>query len=176
MKTPDTAFTAMPNLLARVHRFNAIGQVTPPGHFNADRVGFYTGMQLEEMAEKIMAIAQGHVVKEDRLEMAFFADALDSMGKAFKAGKHYGAVLRADREEMLDGDIDILVVSAGALIYQTPKFAAAVECVLAKNDEKIPNGKATHDSNGKLLKPAGWTPPDLSPFVDVPDNGNDSIF
>ncbi len=168
--------TSIPNLIARVHRFNAIGQIVPPGNFNADRVGFYTGMQLEEMAEKLKAIADGHVVSRDREALMFASMAMDLLGKEFKAGRHYGAVLRADREELLDGDIDVLVVSAGSLIYQTPNFAGAVECVLGKNDEKIPNGKATHDVNGKLLKPAGWTPPDLSPFICQPDGGNDTVF
>lgn len=168
--------SSIPNLIAQVHRFNAIGQIVPPGNFNADRVGFYTGMQLEEMAEKLSAIAAGHVAQSDRDSLQMFANIMDAVGKEFKGGKHYGAVLRADREELLDGDIDMLVVSAGALVYQTPQFSQAVECVLAKNDEKIPNGKATHDANGKLLKPAGWTPPDLSPFICQPDGGNDTVF
>lgn len=155
-----------PDLIGRVHRFNAIGQTVPPGHFDADRVGFYTGMQLEEMAEKIRCIAMGHVVGKDREQMQIFASIADVWAKEFKAGLHYGAVLRADREELLDADIDLLVVSTGSLVYSTPKFAGAVEAVLDANDAKFPDGVATHDANGKIQKPPGWKAPDLAPFVD----------
>lgn len=164
-----------PNLIERVYEFNKLAMATPPGHFNADRVGFYTGMQLEEMAETIKCIALGHVVVSDRDAMIQFAWVMDAWGKEFKAGKHYGAVLRADREELLDGAIDTLVVSAGSLIYQTPQYKPAVENVLGCNDAKIVDGVAVRDANGKLVKPAGWVKPDLSPYVDLPDTSGDDL-
>lgn len=155
-----------PSIIARVHRFNTIAQTVPPGRFNADRVGFYTGMQLEELAEKIRCIAMGHVVESDRVALEAVALSIDELGRDFKQGRHYGAVLRADREELLDADIDQLVVSIGSLIYSTPKFAGAVEAVLDANDAKFPDGVATRDANGKIQKPPGWKAPDLSPYVD----------
>lgn len=159
----------IPNLVERVHKFNAEGQTVSPGHFNAERVAFYTGMQLEELAEKIAAIADGHVVAQDREHMQMLANIMENWGKEFKSGKHYGAVLRADREKLLDGDIDQLVVSVGSMIYSTPKFAGAVAAVLDANDAKRwPDGTFHHDANGKITKPPGWFPPDLLPFVDQP--------
>lgn len=160
----------IPNLVERVYSFNARGQIIPPGHFNADRVGFYTGCQLEELAEKIKAIAQGHVVTTEQIRMLKLSEVLESFGKEFKAGKHYGAVLRADREELLDGDVDQLVVSVGSMIYSTPHFAGAVAAVLDANDakENWPDGKFHHDENGKVMKPPGWIAPNLAPFVDQP--------
>lgn len=160
-----------PNLLARVHRFNTLGQVVPPAHFNADRVGFYTGMMLEELAEKIKCIAQGHVVGTDRAEMLKFAAIMDFWGNDFKSGRHYGAVLRADREELLDADIDQLVVATGSLIYSTPKWAGAVAEVLDANDAKMPGGVVTRDANEKIQKPPGWKKPNLAPFVDHSGEG-----
>lgn len=158
---------AIPNLIERVFKFNRDGQITPPGHFNADRVGFYTGMQCEELAEKLKALAAGEVVHSNRNALAKFAADLDELGRQFKAGMHYGAVLRADREELIDGDIDLLVVSAGSLVYSTPQFAPAVEAVLKANDDKrFPDGTYHHDANGKIVKPEGWQRPDISPFVD----------
>ena len=161
-------FTITPNLIERVHLFNTVGQIVPPHHFNADRVGFYTGMQLEELAEKLKAVAMGHVVGNDRGYLMTLVNMMDIVGKEFKAGRHFGAVIRADREEMLDGDIDQLVVSAGSLVYSTPQFAGAVTAVLDANDAKRwPDGKFHHDENGKMVKPRGWQAPDLSPFVDL---------
>ena len=164
-----------PNLIERVYEFNKLAMATPPGHFNADRVGFYTGMQLEEMAETIKCIAMGHVVNSEREQMLQFSVLMDIWGKEFKAGKHYGAVLRADREELLDGAIDGLVVAAGSLVYQTPQYKGAVEHVLGCNDAKIVDGVVIRDANGKLVKPAGWVKPDLSPYVDMPDTSSDNL-
>lgn len=156
-----------PNVLFRVAEFNRIGQIAPPAnHFNADRVGFYTGMQLEELAEKIKAISEGCVTPNDRNAMARFSELMQQWGRSFKAGNQHGAVLRANREDMLDADIDIIVVSIGAGIYATPQFPAAVGAVLDANDAKCPNGIATHDANGKIVKPTDWQKPNLQPFVD----------
>lgn len=158
-----------PNLLQRVFEFNRIGQITPPSlHFNADRVGFYTGMQCEELAEKIRAIAKGCLTQGERNSMLLFAETLHQWGLSFKGGSQHGPVLRADREELLDGDIDMLVVSIGSLIYSTPHFKEAVAEVLDSNDAKFINGIAQHDANGKIVKPEGWKKPNLQPFVDQP--------
>lgn len=168
MTETDPTLCATPNLVDRVAEFNRIGQTVPPGRFNADRVGFYTGMQLEEMAETIKCIAGGCVTEREREHMLIFSQIMDSWGKEFKGGKFLGAVLRCDREELLDGAIDVLVVTTGSLIYQTPNYREAIACVLDKNDAKFPDGVATRDANGKIMKPAGWTPPNLLPFVDKP--------
>lgn len=170
----STPANEAPNLLERVYRFNVIGQTTPPNGFNADRLCFYTGMQLEELAEKLEAIADGEVEDGPRASLLFLADVMQRGGRDFKAGMHMGAIMRADREDLLDADIDVLVVSAGALTYQTKEWRPATGHVLDKNDAKfqIINGvpTAVRDANGKIMKPAGWTPPDLSRFVELPDN------
>ena len=153
-------------LVESVAEFNRIGQTVPPGHFNADRVGFYTGMQLEEMAETITAISKGVLNQKDHEHMLMFAGILDSWGKEFKSGKHYGAVLRADREELLDGGVDVAVVTIGSLCYQTPKYLEAISAVLTANAEKAPGGIVSRDQNGKIMKPEGWKAPNLAPFVD----------
>jgi tellurite resistance protein len=171
--TMDMSLEEAPNLLERVHAFNVIGQTAPPNGFNADRLCFYTGMQLEELAEKIAAIADGAVEEYERNMLKMLAGRMQDEGMKFKNGTHMGAVMRANREDLLDADIDVLVVSAGALIYQTKQWRPAVGHVLEKNDAKFQmiDGKLTavRDANGKIQKPQGWTPPDLSPFVELPD-------
>lgn len=160
---------AIVDLVGRVHRFNVIGQTTPPSHlFNADRVGFYTGMQLEELGEKIDAIAGGAINSSEHIELNALSESLKKWGMRFKEGKHLGDVLRADREALLDADIDIAVVTQGALAYQTPRYSGAIAAVLDANDAKFPNGVATRDANGKIQKPEGWKPADLTPFIVQP--------
>lgn len=157
--------------VASVREFNRIGQtVKPEQGFNADRVGFHIGMQCEELAETIAAVADGHVATFNRVALANFAQLLAHFGNQFKKGEHHGAVLRSDREAVLDGSIDVLVVTLGSLMYQTKgdKWIEAIGAVLAANAAKFPHGIAARDSNGKIMKPPGWTPPDLSPFVDQP--------
>lgn len=169
MQPHDQPSDAACDFVGRVHAFNRIGQYVPPGNdFNADRVCFYTGMQLEELGEKITAIAGGAVMGSQRAALAALASALQEWGQEFKAGNLRGCVLRADREQLLDADIDVGVVTLGAMMYQTPRFAAAINHVLDCNDAKCPGGVATRDENGKIMKPLGWTPPDLTPFVVPP--------
>lgn len=169
MQTHETPSNVTVDLIGRVHEFNRIGQTVPPDHtFNADRVGFYTGMQLEELAEKIQAIAGGAATQRERATLQALVDTMTAYGEQFKQGMFMGSVLRADREDLLDADIDVLVVTAGSAQYQTPRFAGAIGHVLDRNDAKFPGGVVTRDANGKIMKPAGWTKPDLSPFVVKP--------
>lgn len=153
-------------LVESVYLFNKIAGSTPPDRFNAERVGFYTGMQLEEMAEKIKAIALGAANQQQRTALTSLAVTLHNWGLEFKANHCYGAVLRADREELLDGDIDQVVVSLGSAVYSTPHFREAIGAVLGANADKCPGGVATRDENGKIQKPEGWVKPNLTPFVD----------
>lgn len=159
------------DLLDAVHSFNRRGQTVPPDNtFNAERVCFHTGLQCEELAEKLLHIADGAVDGNERHILAFAAGQLDALGKDFKAGKHQGAVLRADREKLLDDDADMLVVSAGSAMFQTPFFRHAVDAVLGANDNKEwPDGTFHHNENGKIIKPEGWVEPDLSPFIVQPN-------
>ena len=72
-----------------------------------------------------------------------------------------------DRVEQLDALIDILVVTIGAI--HSGGFAAedAWKEVMATNFAKIDHetGKVRKREDGKVLKPTGWTPPNLKPFV-----------
>lgn len=151
-------------LVESVYEFNRVAGSVPPGHFDAERVGFYIGMQLEELAEQIRAVLDGCVAYTPLLKRLH--EDMVYAATTFKEGAFRGAVLRADRAELLDGAIDSTVVSLGAAIYQTPRFREAIAHVLGKNADKAPNGVATRDANGKVMKPAGWTKPDLTPFVD----------
>lgn len=77
------------------------------------------------------------------------------------------AVELDDRVEMLDALIDILVVTIGAVHSMGANGAAAWDEVMKTNFAKVDpvTGKVHKRPDGKVLKPAGWVPPDLSKFI-----------
>jgi predicted HAD superfamily Cof-like phosphohydrolase len=71
-----------------------------------------------------------------------------------------------DRVEMLDALIDILVVTIGAIHSMGADAEGAWKEVMRTNFAKIgEDGKVRKREDGKVLKPTGWTPPNLGPFV-----------
>jgi len=78
-----------------------------------------------------------------------------------------GAVAQGDRVEQLDALIDILVVTIGAINSMGADGEGAWKEVMATNFAKIDKetGKVRKREDGKVLKPTGWTPPDLKPYV-----------
>ena len=73
----------------------------------------------------------------------------------------------ADPVETVDALIDILVVTIGALHSMGADAEGAWKEVMRTNFAKIDKetGKVRKREDGKVLKPLGWTPPDLKPFV-----------
>ena len=76
------------------------------------------------------------------------------------------ATLSDDRVEQLDALIDILVVTVGAIHSMGADAEGAWKEVMMTNFAKIgEDGKVRKREDGKVLKPIGWTPPDLKPYV-----------
>jgi predicted HAD superfamily Cof-like phosphohydrolase len=77
------------------------------------------------------------------------------------------AVAAGDRTEQLDALIDILVVTIGAIHSAGFDGEGAWKEVMKTNFAKIDKetGKVRKREDGKVLKPVGWTPPELEPFV-----------
>jgi hypothetical protein len=71
----------------------------------------------------------------------------------------------------LDALIDILVVTIGAIHSAGMNGEAAWNEVMRTNFAKIDpeTGKVRKREDGKVLKPEGWTPPDLAPFTSMPN-------
>jgi len=69
--------------------------------------------------------------------------------------------------EQLDALIDILVVTIGAIHSAGFDGEGAWKEVMSTNFAKIDKdtGKVRKREDGKVLKPVGWTPPDLAPYV-----------
>jgi predicted HAD superfamily Cof-like phosphohydrolase len=77
------------------------------------------------------------------------------------------ALLMSDRVEQLDALLDFIVVTTGAIHSGGFDGAGGWKEVMKTNFAKIDKktGKVRKREDGKVLKPQGWTPPDLTPFV-----------
>ena len=76
------------------------------------------------------------------------------------------AVNDCDPVEQLDALIDILVVTIGAIHSGGFDAEGAWKEVMRSNFAKIgDDGKVRKREDGKVLKPTGWTAPELAPFV-----------
>ena len=77
------------------------------------------------------------------------------------------AMIDADAVEQLDALIDILVVTIGAIHSAGWDAEGAWKEVMRSNFAKIDHetGKVRKRDDGKVLKPVGWTAPELKQFI-----------
>ena len=77
------------------------------------------------------------------------------------------AVKADDLAEQLDALIDILVVTIGAIHSAGFDGEGAWKEVMATNFAKVDRetGRVRKREDGKVLKPVGWTPPDLKGYL-----------
>ena len=77
------------------------------------------------------------------------------------------AIRDDDNIEKLDALVDILVVTIGAIHSMGADGEGAWKEVMRTNFAKIDKdtGKVRKREDGKVLKPVGWTPPELAPYV-----------
>ena len=95
-------------------------------------------------------------------QVALYANLIDEEVKEFnEAYKHY------DHKEMLDALIDIMVVTVGAIHSMGADGEGAWKEVMRTNFAKIDKetGKVRKREDGKVLKPMGWTAPELGQFL-----------
>lgn len=118
------------------------------------QIALYTGLQCEELAEKlgeILGEADPTVVK------------LHDLGNMFKKGYLDYAVNRANQVELLDADLDLIWVSIGAAISLGANVELGWDILTQSNMSKIDlaTGKALKDQNGKVMKPSSYSPPEF---------------
>jgi predicted HAD superfamily Cof-like phosphohydrolase len=77
------------------------------------------------------------------------------------------ALANKDPVETLDALVDILVVTIGAMNSMGADGEGAWREVMATNFNKIDRrtGKVLRREDGKILKPEGWEPPNLTKFL-----------
>lgn len=112
--------------------------------------------------EKFMRACDQTVEEYNHGQVALYANLIKEEFEEFNdAYKQY------DHVEMLDALIDILVVTVGTIHSMGADGEGAWKEVMSTNFAKIDKetGKVRKREDGKVLKPVGWTPPELSPFV-----------
>ncbi len=77
------------------------------------------------------------------------------------------AITDGDQVEILDALEDILVVTIGAIHSMGADGEGGWKEVMGTNFAKIDKetGKVRKREDGKVLKPLGWTPPNLKPYL-----------
>lgn len=112
--------------------------------------------------EKFMRACDQSVEGYDHAQFKLYYDLI-----AEEFGELNAAVLSGDRVEQLDALIDILVVTIGAIHSMGADGDGAWKEVMRTNFAKIDSetGKVRKREDGKVLKPLGWTPPELAPYV-----------
>ena len=112
--------------------------------------------------EKFMRACDQPVDGSDLAQYAMYMKLIDE-----EVGELHQAVLANDEVEQLDALIDILVVTIGAIHSAGFDSEAAWKEVMATNFAKIDRetGKVRKREDGKVLKPQGWTAPNLVPFL-----------
>ncbi len=133
--------------------------------FNARQACLYTGLQLEELGEKVEVIMGGCLTLEQKEHLQTLHEVLKKFAKEFRDGMHEGDMLRCDHAELIDADFDTAWVSIGALMSTSAQPIAAIAHGSFTNLDKFRNG-CIKDANGKVQKPADWQPPDFEPFID----------
>lgn len=128
--------------------------------FNTRQAALYTGLQAEEFAEKLEALFAG-CDKEP-----IVLTNLKHLAADLKSGVYDAHIAKACRLEMLDADVDLLWVTVGSARSQGALAHHAISEVARSNLSKLgPDGKMLKDENGKVKKPEGYSPPDLSRFI-----------
>jgi predicted HAD superfamily Cof-like phosphohydrolase len=112
--------------------------------------------------EKFMRACDQNVDKEDQQQYLMYVGLIEEETKEFEQ-----ALLDNDRVEQLDALIDILVVTIGAIHSAGFDAEGAWKEVMRTNFAKIDKetGKVRKREDGKVLKPAGWVPPNLEPYI-----------
>jgi predicted HAD superfamily Cof-like phosphohydrolase len=108
---------------------------------------------------------------------ATFSDTPEGQQEARKLGalrmdllaEEYSEYVNAERRddlvEVVDGLLDVIVIAWGTLITylgEDRAKAAAAEVVRSNLEKVIGEGLPIFRADGKVLKPEGWTPPDIA--------------
>lgn len=112
--------------------------------------------------EKFMRASDQTVGEFNEAQYKLYLDLMEEEWKELKA-----ALVLEDRVEQLDALLDFIVVTIGAIHSAGMDGEGGWREVIGTNLAKIDKetGKVRKREDGKVLKPLGWTPPNLKPFV-----------
>ena len=111
------------------------------------------GCHIEEVAEMAAALADPDL-----------AARLDCIASQYKTDPTI-CLKSADRKALLDALCDQIVTAVGVAHMFNLDIIGALAEVNRSNWSKFVDGKPVFDANGKIAKPATYSPPDLTKFV-----------
>ncbi len=112
--------------------------------------------------EKFMRASDQTVGELNEEQYKLYLDLMEEEWKELNVALESG-----DRVEQLDALLDFIVVTIGAIHSAGMDGEGGWREVIGTNLAKIDKetGKVRKREDGKVLKPVGWVPPDLKPFV-----------
>ncbi len=112
--------------------------------------------------EKFMRACDQSVDDINEEQYKLYLSLMEEEWKELKA-----ALVMNDRVEQLDALLDFIVVTVGAIHSAGFDGEGGWKEVMRTNFAKIDKetGKVRKREDGKVLKPLGWTPPDLTSFI-----------
>ena len=112
--------------------------------------------------EKFMRACDQTVGEFNEAQYKLYLDLMEEEWKELQL-----ALTNGDRVEQLDALLDFIVVTTGAIHSAGFDGEGGWKEVMSTNFAKIDQetGKVRKREDGKVLKPVGWVPPDLKPFV-----------
>jgi predicted HAD superfamily Cof-like phosphohydrolase len=112
--------------------------------------------------EKFMRACDQSVGDFNEAQYKLYLDLMEEEWKELKV-----ALESNDRVEQLDALLDFIVVTTGAIHSAGFDGEGGWKEVMRTNFAKIDKetGKVRKREDGKVLKPQGWTPPNLEPFI-----------
>lgn len=112
--------------------------------------------------EKFMKACDQTVGEFNEAQYKLYLDLMEEEWKELQV-----ALANNDRVEQLDALLDFIVVTTGAIHSAGFNGEGGWKEVMGTNFAKIDKdtGKVRKREDGKVLKPVGWVPPELAPFV-----------
>jgi predicted HAD superfamily Cof-like phosphohydrolase len=136
--------------------------------FNVRQLALHTGFQASEFSEKLDALCKaglGTIRGTEMFTLYNVTTQLKYLSKHLQDGDLDFLFPNADVLELLDGDIDVMVVSIASMMSQGVDMQGAFKEVMRSQYSKMTDGKLKFHPDGKIKKPEGWQPPDLVPFL-----------
>lgn len=76
----------------------------------------------------------------------------------------------SNKIELLDALCDQIVTATGVAYMMRFDIESALKEVIRSNNSKMVDGNFEFDENGKIMKPDGYSKPDLTPFISTMQN------
>jgi len=130
---------------------------------SAETASLQIGCDIEEQVEFLECLMLGDDGNWTMLQEAIRG--LKRVSKALKTGADIATVGEGDRVNALDALCDREVTGNGVAHLLGFNKPMADQAVLDSNEAKLVDGEPIILEGGKIGKPEGWTPPDLSDFV-----------